>query len=540
MVAANRGAAAMKRANAVGKDAEAVPPVPQKAVSFDPAKETLMLDFKAACLLPFNPDNGGVKAFRAIIFPKGFAHHVPDEPAKLLLAGAYRRQYALELVHFDRSTARDPELLLAFVDYGLANSAMSGVSVETLPLPLHIRKQTYNTESRLTPITSVVAFEEIDCGKAPWSVHLKACLEKIALFKRTEVFNTTSMKEWIKTKVEPRLEKLHKWATEDIHQEVAAISRQDVSQGTKQGAVFTAKLNSLFDSIRKWPLDTFDHSLSNRIEVIKIGARGAESLPDWIGSPEARQLVRGDCQFSPNRLKPRQLLLEKKKDNTKEVEDDKEDPSEKPESNKDILDEEDEEVIAQDLAKAEDEKEKPSAKGERKQATPFEPPVHLVKRSKKDKDKDKAVKAELPNTPALINPRTGMPYVKGPYNTGGLGSRSGNGDEPHSSQKKRSSKAFVDLTEDHKQETKVLQEKISAMSEEIQKLTAECAAAKAELDVLKQSSAEAVGRAHSNGKLEAIREAAKQFQLGLQAGAQMAKGFIPKFRGEEEPASDDE
>ena len=36
------------------------------------------------------------------------------------------------------------------------------------------------------------------------------------------------------------------------------------------------------------------------------------------------------------------------------------------------------------------------------------------------------------------------------------------------------------------------------------------------------------------------REAAKQFQLGLQAGAQMAKGFIPKFRGEEEPASDDE
>ena len=98
----------------------------------------------------------------------------------------------------------------------------------------------------------------------------------------------------------------------------------------------------------------------------------------------------------------------------------------------------------------------------------------------------------------------------------------------------------MDLTEDHKQETKVLQEKISAMSEEIQKLTAECAAAKAEIDIMKQNSAEAIGRAHSNGKLEAIREAAKQFQLGLQAGAQMAKGFIPKFRGEEEPASDDE
>lgn len=365
MVAANRGAAAMKRASAGGKAAEAVPPVPQKAVGFDPAKETLMLDFKAACQLPFNPDNGGVKAFRAIIFPKGFGHHVPDEPAKLLLVGEYRRQYALELVHFDPSTARDPELLLAFVDYGLANCAMSGVSVETLPLPLHIAKKTYNTESRLTPITSVVAFEQIDCGKAPWSMHLKPCLEKIALFKRTEAFNTNSMKEWIKTRVEPRLEKLHKWATEDIHQEIAAISRQDVSQGTKQGSVFTAKLHSLFDSIRKWPLETFDHSLSNRIEVVKIGARGAESLPDWIGSPAARQLVRGDCQFSPNRLKPRQLLLESKKDNTKEVEDDKEDSDEKPEFDEKILDAEDAEESAQSETKAEEKVELPPSKRER-------------------------------------------------------------------------------------------------------------------------------------------------------------------------------
>ena len=63
--------------------------------------------------------------------------------------------------------------------------------------------------------------------------------------------------------------------------------------------------------------------------------------------------------------------------------------------------------------------------------------------------------------------------------------------------------------------------------------------AKAELDVLKQSSAEAVGRAHSNGKLEAIREAAKQFQLGLQAGAQLAKGFMPRF-AEDDAASDDQ
>ena len=183
--------------------------------------------------------------------------------------------------------------------------------------------------------------------------------------------------------------------------------------------------------------------------------------------------------------------------------------------------------------------EQPSAKRERKQATPFEPPLHLVKRPKKEKDKDKAVKAAQPNTPALINPRTGLPYVKGPYNSGGTGSRTGNSDERHSSHKKISLKAFVDLTEDHKQETKVLQEKISAMSDEIQKLTAECAAARAELDMMKQSSAEAVGRAHSNGKLEAIREAAKQFQLGLQAGAQLAKGFMPRF-AEDDAASDDQ
>ena len=60
-----------------------------------------------------------------------------------------------------------------------------------------------------------------------------------------------------------------------------------------------------------------------------------------------------------------------------------------------------------------------------------------------------------------------------------------------------------------------------------------------EIEMMKQSSAEAVGRAHSNGKLEAIREAAKQFQLGLQAGAQLAKGFMPRF-AEDDAASDDQ
>ena len=537
MVAANRGLVAIKRAAAVGKAAEAVPPVPQKAVGFDPSKETLILDFKAACQLPFNPDNGGVKAFRAIIFQKGFGHHVPDEPAKLLLAGAYRRQYALELVHFDRSTARDPELLLAFVDYGLANSAMSGVSVETLPLPLHVSKKTYNTESRLTPITSVVAFEQIDCGKAPWSMHLKPCLEKIALFKRTEAFNSKLMKDWIKTRVEPRLKKLHKWATDDISAEIAAISRQDYSQGTKQGSVFTAKLNALFDSIRKWPLESFDHGLSERIEVIKLGPRGAESLPPWIGSPAARQLVRGDCQFSPNRLKPRQLRLEDT-DKTLDVLDDNQDTEEQPEFSEKILEEAEEEESAKSEIKAEDKVELLAAKRERKLVTPFEPPLQVVKRIKKDKQ-DKEVKAEQPNTPALINPRTGKPYVKGPYNSGGTGSRSGGADERHSSHKKMGSKAFVDLTEDHKQETKELQDQISALKDEVQQLTAECAAAKAEIEMMKQSSADAVGRAHSNGKLEAIREAAKQFQLGLQAGAQLAKGFMPRF-AEDDAALDDQ
>ena len=538
MVSANRGLVAIKRAAAIGKAAESVPPVPQKAVGFDPSKETLILDFKAACQLPFNPDNGGVKAFRAIIFPKGFGHHVPDEPAKLLLVGEYRRQYALELVHFDPSTARDPELLLAFVDYGLANSAMSGVSVETLPLPLHIAKKNYNTESRLTPITSVVAFEPIDCGKAPWSIHLKPCLEKIALFKRTEAFNSKLMKEWIKTKVEPRLKKLHMWATDDISAEIAAISRQDYSQGTKQGSVFTAKLNALFDSIHKWPLDSFDLGLSERIEVVKIGARGAESMPPWIGSPAARQLVRGACLFSPNRLKPRQLLLEDT-DKTLDVLDDTQEASEEmPEFSEKIFEEAEEEEIPKSEIKEDDKVELPAAKRERKLVTPFEPPLQVVKRNKKDKQ-DKEVKAEQPNTPALINPRTGKPYVKGPYNSGGTGSRSGSADERHSSHKKTGSKAFVDLTEDHKQETKELQDNISALKEKIQQLTAECASAKAEIEMMKQSSAEAVGRAHANGKLEAIREAAKQFQLGLQAGAQLAKGLMPRF-AEDDAASDDQ
>ena len=102
-------------------------------------KQCLIIDFKSLCAsgIPFDPESNGVRALRAIVFKRGMGTFYPDDHSKLVIAGEYFVVSSLTLVHFDTATQREPELLLNFVDFGLLNSAVSGVSVETLALPLY-------------------------------------------------------------------------------------------------------------------------------------------------------------------------------------------------------------------------------------------------------------------------------------------------------------------------------------------------------------------------------------------------------------------
>ena len=271
---------------------------------FDAKKFDLVLDVRAMCYLPYDPDTQGMKSLRAIIFEKGRAVHAPNEPGKIYVCGDWRLMNALVKVHFVSSTHREPELLLAFVDLGFANSAMSGVSVETLALPLLIKKGVYQDAPRMTKIDDVAGFTTIDQGLAPWSITLKPSLMKQDMFKKFNIFTTVGILKWLASqKLEARVLVLAKVAREEIAAAVKATARQDPTQASKTQAIFEAKLASILESIKAFPPSAYDVRMSNRI--IKLEEqRDEENDPVWMTTPIQKNLREGTSNFIRTRLNP--------------------------------------------------------------------------------------------------------------------------------------------------------------------------------------------------------------------------------------------
>eukprot|EP00966_Prymnesium_polylepis_P053084 1228951-Prymnesium_polylepis.1 len=275
--------------------AEATAVAAAPGVPFDDATMDLVIDFRAACSLPFDPDNDGVHALRAVVFQKGKGIHHPHEPGKLVVAGKHSKQAALSIVHFAPSTKRQPELLLYFVDYGFANGAMSGISVETLGLPLLVRKSVYSDAAKLTRLRDVVGFTEINSAQTPWSVHLKPALKKQPLFASLGIYSPKDVNTWLKSQtMDARVEELFERARASMATEIASLVRQDKVTGEKQRAVFEGKLAMLESSIAALPPKAYDLPLGKRILELKEGSENnldRSQLPDWLQSPVHRAMA---------------------------------------------------------------------------------------------------------------------------------------------------------------------------------------------------------------------------------------------------------
>lgn len=152
--------------DAVVWSGEVPPKIPFSSKDID-----VVLDVKSLCGLPWDAEQDGVHTFRALFFPKGKVIHVPDMPGRYVVDGNWKRQEALVVVHFVEATKRLPELLLSFVDHGMASELQAGISVETLKLPLLIKKDTYESSLKVAPLDDVAGFTPISIGQAPALKH---------------------------------------------------------------------------------------------------------------------------------------------------------------------------------------------------------------------------------------------------------------------------------------------------------------------------------------------------------------------------------
>ena len=302
--AAAQAAAALQTApeeeSSEDEEPEVEPEISEITVPFDATKNDMVLDFRTVSELPFDPDVSGVKAFRAFIFEKGKAVHAPNDPGKYIVAGEYIEQWSLCLVHFKPSTKRKPEFLLQFVDYAMLSPNLSGMSVESLSLPLKLKKNVYNDTPRLTQLGDVAGFSPIDASKTPWSVNLAATLKKLPLFVAHDVLMPKHLLEWLKRKpLKARLISLELLTRKAINVEVESMRKQDARQADRTAAVYLARLAKTIEMVHALPPEAYD--TDERIILLAPDTDGG-AQPSVITTPIRKKILDGTSELVRTQL----------------------------------------------------------------------------------------------------------------------------------------------------------------------------------------------------------------------------------------------
>ena len=186
-------------------------------IPFNHETQEILLDIKGLCALPYDLEISAVASFRSIILPKGKYVHEPKKAGKYLVLGNFRSVTALCLVHFLPALERQPELLLSFQDYGLANTtSMHGVQIETVMLPLLVSAGVYSKAIRQSEISDVVGFEPLVANVLPYSKDLSPLLKTNALYSSLKVTNQSELIVYVLQPLGPRLVTLEKVAKADL------------------------------------------------------------------------------------------------------------------------------------------------------------------------------------------------------------------------------------------------------------------------------------------------------------------------------------
>ena len=266
--------------DAVVWSGEVAPKIPFSSDQYDVA-----LDVKALCGLPWDAQQDGVRAFRLLLFQKGKVIHVPEMFGHYVVDGEWTTQTAIAVVHFKEATKRLPELLITFIDHGMADESQKGISVETVALPLLVKKDTYSSRMKVGPIEDVSGFTPISIGKVPWSLHLHKCLGNLPLTKALAIGRPAHMDKYIGTTLASRIGQLKQIAQGIIDDELVVAMRQDAGVASRRKAALVAKLNAMEATIRERS-DEYEPRLTERI--IKLADVDSSAPPANVDIAQMR------------------------------------------------------------------------------------------------------------------------------------------------------------------------------------------------------------------------------------------------------------
>ena len=260
---------------------------------FSAAESTVVIDLKGLHEVPFDTESSGTKSFRAIVFPKDRVSHVDSMVGHYVVHGEYRLETSLTIVYLHDGTLLLPNLLLSFIDHGLADSEQCGISVESLPLPLLKSGKKYQTHSVIRPIEDVAGFSDLPDG-VPWSVSLVPTLNGLTVkmgysIQTLGITDRSKLEKFIHTPLAGRMDKLFKLAQDAVESEVAAQATQDQRAAQAVRVRFNAKLSAMRAKYEAMELKNYDKPLDERILM------HSDEPPHLLLSPQRKALKDGSA-----------------------------------------------------------------------------------------------------------------------------------------------------------------------------------------------------------------------------------------------------
>ena len=268
------------------------PTTGSKFIPFDHLSEELVCDWKGLATIPFDIKTYGLTTLRALIMPRNKFVHVPSVPGHYCMAGMDdpKTATALTKVYFTNQT-REPELLLGFQDFGMANSELLGVSVFSVKLPLQSGKDTQISTS-ITPVKEVKGFESFDETKLPWSSSLSSWLNNFEAFKEIGITNQATMHAFIEKPLKPRMEALQRNTMAALDKEMQGLASQDPRAASQKKQVFASSVNQVVKKLYELNLDLYDKPMMTRVTHISATAtEGSTTGP--LSTPLAMELRAG-------------------------------------------------------------------------------------------------------------------------------------------------------------------------------------------------------------------------------------------------------
>lgn len=463
-------------------------------VAFDTEKHEIVVDLQALCSIPYDAETSAIESFRAFQFEKGRVKRAP-EPGMYAWAGKQTVLHSLMLVHFKPKTLRKPELVLSFADYGMVSNTAVGIFVCSLPLPLMKRKGCYENVVRYTPINDVAGFSAISHSSAPWSMHLEPTLQKLGgAHDSFKCYNKAGVTEFLARPLAEKINMCQEAANHTLSKFLDSIRRQDPAIAEKQRAQFTSQLMKTVDFLNGLSPSNYDKPLDERLLHVVEGTT-VPGTEGWLTPSKTSRMLAGEMQEALVRTAKcqRALLAQVEPAAPNPAPSIPHAPSGAPDEGQELL------VLEEPYE---------DAVGGSKRAR--KPPEHFEFR----KEARSKLKSQKEIDANLINPRSGKPYMRGPY---GMDKKVG------LSSAVKDAKFKEDAAPNRAQKDKDA-ETIAKLKKRVSELEEEVKLVQKALDREKAASDLAIANAEFKGRSEMHDQMLKQYQQGLMDGANLATG----------------